>query len=98
MSQLIILADTVNPLVIGGIAAAILVGLAFLTMLIVLKANYKRCSSNQVLVIFGRTRSGQAAKTIHGGAAFVMPLFQDYSYLSLEPIQIEIPLRGALSM
>ena len=26
-----------------------------------------------------------------------MPLVQDYAYLSLEPIQIEIPLRGALS-
>ena len=35
---------------------------------------------------------------IHGGAAFVLPLFQDYRYLSLEPIQIEIPLRGALSL
>jgi flotillin len=96
MSQSLLVAAT-DPLLVGGLILAVLVGLAFLTMLIVLKANYKRCSSNQVLVIFGRTRSGQAAKTIHGGAAFVMPLFQDYSYLSLEPIQIEIPLRGALS-
>ena len=38
-----------------------------------------------------------AAKTIHGGSAFVMPLIQDYAYLNLEPIQIEVPLRGALS-
>jgi flotillin len=97
MSQFIILAETFDPLVIGGSILAILVGLAFLTMLIVLKANYKRCSSNQVLVIFGRTTKGDAAKTVHGGAAFVWPLIQDYSYLSLEPIQIEIPLRGALS-
>lgn len=78
---------------LGAIAA-----LAFFTAIVVLKANYKRCSSNQVLVIFGRTKGGQAAKTIHGGADFVIPLLQDYRYLSLEPIQIEIPLRGALSM
>ncbi len=26
-----------------------------------------------------------------------VPLLEDYAYLSLEPIQIEIPLRGALS-
>jgi flotillin len=65
---------------------------------ILLKTNYKRCSSNQVLVIFGKTTHGQAAKTVHGGAAFVIPLIQDYRYLSLEPIQIEIPLRGALSI
>ena len=29
---------------------------------------------------------------------FVKPLVQDYAWLSLEPMQIEIPLRGALSM
>jgi flotillin len=75
-----------------------LVAIVFFSTIILLKANYKRCSSNQVLVIFGKTTKGQAAKTVHGGAAFVWPLFQDYRYLSLEPIQIEIPLRGALSM
>src|SRR3954471_1016076 len=90
-------ADSVSPLVIGGLVLAFLVAIAFFTLLIVLKANYKRCSSNQVLVIFGRTTKGEAATTVHGGAAFVWPLIQDYSYLSLEPIQIEIPLRGALS-
>jgi flotillin len=74
------------------------VAIVFFSTIILLKANYKRCSSNQVLVIFGKTAKGQAAKTVHGGAAFVWPLFQDYRYLSLEPIQIEIPLRGALSI
>lgn len=58
---------------------------------------YKRCPSNRVLVIYGRTGRGKASRTIHGGAAFVVPLIQDYAYLSLEPIQIEVPLRGALS-
>lgn len=74
------------------------VGIMFFSSVILLKTNYKRCSSNQVLVIFGKTTQGQAAKTVHGGAAFVVPLIQDYRYLSLEPIQIEIPLRGALSI
>ncbi len=75
----------------------VLVAMVFFTTIILLKSNYKRCSSNQVLVIFGKTRRGEAAKTVHGGASFVWPLFQDYRYLSLDPIQIEIPLRGALS-
>ncbi len=78
--------------VLGGFVA-----LVFFSTIILLKSNYKRCSSNQVLVIFGKTSKGHAAKTVHGGASFVWPLFQDYRYLSLEPIQIEIPLRGALS-
>ena len=79
-------------------AVLVFVVLAFFGMIILLKTNYKRCSSNQILVIFGKTLKGQAAKTVHGGAAFVVPLLQDYRYLSLEPIQIEIPLRGALSI
>lgn len=79
-------------------AAAVLVGLFIFGFLILLARQYKRCPSNRVLVIFGRAGSaGQAAKTVHGGASFVVPLLQDYAFLSLEPIQIEIPLRGALS-
>jgi flotillin len=81
--------------ILSGIA---LVAIIFFSTIVLLKSNYKRCSSNQILVIFGKNRQGHAAKTVHGGAAFVWPLFQDYHYLSLEPIQIEIPLRGALSM
>jgi flotillin len=80
--------------------AAIFVGLGVVvfTVIMLLMKQYKRCPSNRVLVIFGKTgRAGHAATTIHGGAAFVVPLLQDYAYLSLEPVQIEIPLRGALS-
>lgn len=80
---------------IGGIAIAI-----FLFGLMTLfSSRYKRCPSNRILIIYGKAgRGGDAAKCIHGGAKFVLPLIQDYAYLSLEPIQIEIPLRGALSM
>jgi flotillin len=84
---------------------------AFLTLTVVLAAivafsfimlllrQYKRCPSNRVLVIFGKSgRAHEAATCIHGGAKFVVPLIQDHAWLSLEPMQIEIPLRGALSM
>src|SRR3954470_2467429 len=86
-------ADIPWPLV-GGIAAAIVV----FGMLMFIAKRYKRCPSNRVLVIFGKTSGGNAAKCVHGGAAFVVPLLQDYAYLSLEPIQIEVPLKGALSI
>ena len=78
-------------------AIAIFAALIFFSFVILLVKQYKRCPSNRVLVIYGRTGKGQASRTIHGGAAFVWPLIQDYAYLSLEPIQIEVPLRGALS-
>jgi flotillin len=77
---------------IGG-AAALLV----LSLLMLLVKRYKRCPSNKVLVIFGKVAVGQSARCLHGGGTFVWPLIQDYAYLSLDPMQIEIPLRGALS-
>jgi flotillin len=80
---------------LGGITLLILV--VVFSMLLLLKSQYKRCPSNQILVIYGKGTSGQAATTIHGGAQLVIPLLQNYAYLSLDPIQIEIPLRGALS-
>ncbi len=67
----------------------ILMGLWFIT-------RYKRCPSDKVLVIYGRTGQG-SAKCIHGGAAFVWPVIQDYQYLDLIPISIDVDLKGALS-
>jgi flotillin len=58
---------------------------------------YKRCPSNKVLVKWGVGTGAKSATCVHGGGTIVFPVFQDYDYLSLEPIQIEIPLRGALS-
>jgi len=72
---------------------------AFMMSMVVLLAKvYKRCPSNRILVIWGKgSQRGAPTQTIHAGAGWVIPLLQDYAYLSLEPIQIEIPLRGALS-
>ncbi|MEC7582773.1 MAG: SPFH domain-containing protein [Planctomycetota bacterium] len=72
--------------------------LVVMGMVILLAKRYKRCPSNRVLVIYGRTGKTRAARSLHGGGAFVWPLIQSYDYLSLDPIQIEIPLQGALSM
>src|SRR5574340_945871 len=77
---------------------ALLVAMGFFSFAILVINRYKRCPSNRVLVIYGKTGAGQTARCIHGGAKFVVPLIQDYAYLSLEPMQIEIPLRGALSI
>ena len=81
------------PLVSAIAAAVVIFG-----MLMFVAKRYKRCPSNRVLVIFGKTSGGNAAKCVHGGAAFVVPLIQDYAYMNLEPIQIEVPLKGALSI
>ena len=59
-------------------------------------SRYKRCPSNRVLVIYGKTGRG-AAKCVHGGAAFVWPLLQAYDYIDLEPFVVPIDLANALS-
>jgi flotillin len=92
----LLLADMTQTLVILGVIG-LFAAIVFFGFVIMLVKQYKRCPSNRVLVIYGRTGKGQASQTVHGGAAFVWPLIQDYAYLSLEPIQIEVPLRGALS-
>ena len=80
------------------IGAALFAVLMF-TMVVLLSRRYKRCSSNAVMVIYGKVGGhGAPAKCIHCGAAFIWPLIQDYEYLTLEPIQIDIPLSDALSM
>lgn len=67
-------------------------------MVVTLARRYKRCPSNRVLVVYGRSKSGKVAKTMHGGGTLVLPLIQDYAFMSLDPIQIEVPLENALSM
>ena len=88
-----ILGSDVSWPVIGAVLFAALI----FGSLVTFSKCYKRCPSNKVLVKWGVGAGTQTAKTVHGGGELVLPVFQDYDYLSLEPIQIEIPLRGALS-
>lgn len=99
MNQIGTLGQSVNtsgqPLMWLGLVGAGLLLMLFFVIFVV--KQYKRCPSNRILVIFGRVGGNRASKCMHGGGAFVVPLIQDYSYLSLEPIVIDIPLEGALS-
>ena len=84
-----------NIWLIIGVVALAFIGLTFL---LVIARRYKRCPSNRILVIYGKTGAGRSAKCLHGGGAMVWPLIQNYEYLALDPVQIEIPLSGALSI
>jgi len=59
-------------------------------------ARFKRCPSDKILVVYGRT-GGTSAKCIHGGGVFVWPVIQDYAFLDLKPLSIEANLTNALS-
>ena len=79
----------------------ILVAVFFVTFAAIL-ARYKRCPSDKILVIYGKTGKNKqgsvsSARCIHGGASFIWPVFQSYSFLDLTPISIECNLTNALS-
>ncbi len=59
-------------------------------------SRYKRCPSDKILVIYGRT-GGTSAKCVHGGGAFIWPVIQDFAFLDLKPLSIEANLTNALS-
>ena len=69
--------------------------LAFGFLLLVTR--YKRCASDEILVVYGRVGGGRASKCIHGGATMVWPLIQDFKKISLTPLTLNVPLSGALS-
>ena len=78
----------------GLIVAAALILIAIFAFV----ANqYKRCPSNKITVVYGKTGGERTAKCVHGGGTFIIPLIQDYGVLSLEPMTTDIDLKGALS-
>ncbi len=71
--------------------------LTFAHGLMLLVTRYKRCASDEILVVYGRVEGGGSSRCIHGGGTMVWPLIQDYKILSLTPMTIDIPLTNALS-
>ncbi|MDR3272796.1 MAG: flotillin family protein, partial [Flavobacteriaceae bacterium] len=80
-----------NPLIL------ILVAVIFIFVIVAaLISRFKRCPSDKILVVYGKT-GGSSAKCIHGGGAFIIPVIQDFAFLDLKPISIEANLTNALS-
>lgn len=80
----------------GTLILIVIAVFVFFVTFLALISRYKRCPSDKILVIYGKT-GGSSAKCIHGGGAFVWPVIQDYAYLDLKPISIEANLTNALS-
>lgn len=69
----------------------------FFLLVVTIVARYKKCPSDRILVVYGKVGTGKSAQCYHGGAAFIWPIFQDYQFLNLTPLPIDIKLEGALS-
>lgn len=87
----------------GSFIIIIVAAVVFIFILLIgLFRRYKRCPSDRILVVYGKvgkggSESGRSAKCIHGGAAFIWPIIQDYEFLDLTPSSIEVNLTNALS-
>jgi len=79
----------------------VIVVLVLFTFLFII-SRYRKCPSDKIMVIYGKIGSSRdgtpvSCKCIHGGAAFIWPIIQDYEYLDLTPISISVDLENALS-
>lgn len=84
------------------IVVIVVIVLVLFSLLLMVLTRYKKCPSDKVMVIYGkisRNKDGTArsAKCIHGGAAFIVPLVQSYTFLDLTPLSIAVDLKNALS-
>jgi flotillin len=89
--------DSIAGIPLWAVGTPLLGAILLLSFVALFVSRYRRCPSNKVLVISGRVGGGESARCISGGGAFVWPVIQEYAYLGLEPIQIDIPLKDALS-
>ncbi len=81
------------------ICALVLVAFSFIIWIC---SRYKKCPSDKIMVKYGKVGknkdgTSRSAKCIHGGASFVIPVFQSYEFLDLTPISIQVDLKNALS-
>lgn len=77
--------------------ALVVLAVFLLATIIWIVSRYKTCPSDKILIVYGYLGSGRSAKCIHGGATFILPVVQSYSFMDLNPINIDVPLKGALS-
>lgn len=97
---------TTETLIVAGVIV-LLVVVTFIGLL----SRYRKCASDEILVVFGKAgkkkvvneKTGKTeevilpSKIIHGGGTFVMPVIQDWAKMSLKPIQIQVIVEGVSS-
>lgn len=91
-----------SPAATVGIVLTVVVILVLFMMMLVVFVRYKKCPPDKIMVIYGKISANKdgtyrSAKCIHGGAAFIWPFIQSYSFLDLTPISISVDLKSALS-
>jgi len=85
-----LIAAATDPVALIAVVSVVVVLAMNLMLIAVIVKYYKRCPPNRILVIYGKAGRGEAALCMNGGARLVVPLLQDYAWLALEPMRIEV--------
>ncbi|TSC82721.1 MAG: hypothetical protein G01um101420_79 [Parcubacteria group bacterium Gr01-1014_20] len=92
---------------LGGLFVPVMIiaiGIAFLSVAMMIARNYKKCPPNQAMILTGRKRKvsdgkggtiEQGFRTVVGGAALKMPLLERIDYMSLAVFQTEFNVQKA---
>lgn len=77
----------------GGMIIAIAIAAVVLLLLIIFLAQYKRVAPNEIMVISGGgiqpdPVTGSKTKIVSGGGTFVIPVLQEYTYISQKPFTV----------
>lgn len=83
---------------ISGYMVFILGFLAVASVLILCFKAYKKVPNDKLIVVYGgmgnKKKEGYVQRTCQGGGIFVIPFFQAYETLDLQPISMDVPLKG----
>ena len=87
---------------VSSILPFVAIGIVIVFIVIWMLTRIRKCPPDKILVTYGKVKNnkdgtGKSAKCIHGGMAFVWPIFQSYKYMDLTPMSISVDLRNALS-
>ncbi len=88
-----------HPAIIAAIVVAVLI---LVLIVLTIAVRYKTCPPDKIMVIYGKIRPNadgtyRSAKCVHGGASFVVPFIQKYTFMDLTPLSISVDLKSALS-
>ena len=88
-----------SPVIVGVIVVVVLI---LMLIIFTVAVRYKTCPPDKIMIIYGKIRPNpdgtyRSAKCVHGGASFVMPFFQKYTFMDLTPLAISVDLKSALS-
>ena len=88
-----------SPAIVAVIVVAVLI---VVLIVLTIAVRYKTCPPDKIMIIYGKIRPNpdgtyRSAKCVHGGASFVAPFFQKYTFMDLTPLSISVDLKSALS-